>query len=301
MRSDLDDEVIGGDLTAALAYRTPAGGAVVTAVAPIGLRDRAAGTIGFTTSLGFGRKLDRIKANPRVALAYHAREHGFATTPRFVLVQGTASYDARPDPSVLAETVEPASTRFMGPPRTGMFWDRWLRAYYSDRVVVTVKVERVTSWANLHCTGAPAIAGTPPPPQDPDGQTPPKNGTGPRVDAARAARRLAALPHVLVAHVAADGFPLVVPVTVGAAGPSGIELAGPLVSGGRRAGVLGHRYEQKLIGLQTCQYTGWLQDGLYAPHTENGFRAPANKTLLLLGNGLMARRGLKRAEALGRS
>ena len=300
MWSELDDEVIGGDLMAALAYRTPAGGAVVTAVAPIGLRDRAAGTIGFTTSLGFGRKLDRIKDNPGVALAYHAREHGFATTPRFVLVQGTATYDARPDPSVLAETVAPASARFMGPPMTGRFWDRWLSAYYADRVVVTVKVERVSSWANLQCTGEPVIAGTPPP-QDPDGQTAPKNGTGPRVDAVRAARRLAALPHVLVAYVGADGFPLVVPVSVGAAGVSGIELAGPLVSGARRAGVLGHRYEHRLIGLQTCQYTGWVHNGVYAPHTENGFRAPANKTLLLLGNGLMARRGLKRARALGRS
>ena len=301
MWSDLDDEVIGGDLTAALAYRTPAGGAVVTAVAPIGLRDRARGTVGFTTSLGFGRKLDRIKENPRIALAYHAREHGFAATPRFVLVQGTATYDARPDPSVLAETVGPASERFMGPPRTGMFWDRWLRAYYDDRVVVTVKVERVSSWANLQCTGVPAIAGRPRPPQDPDAQAPPKNGTRPRVDARRAARRLVALPHVLVAYVGADGFPLVLPVTVGAAGPSGIDLAGPLASQGRRAGLLGHRYEPKLIGLQTCQYTGWLQDGVYAPHTENGFHAPANKTLLLLGNGLMARRGLRRAQALGRT
>jgi hypothetical protein len=42
--SDLDDAVIGGDLTAALAYVTPAGRAVVTPVAPLGLRDRAAGT-----------------------------------------------------------------------------------------------------------------------------------------------------------------------------------------------------------------------------------------------------------------
>ena len=75
---DSVDEIIGGDLTAALAYVTPAGGAVVTAVAPVGLRDRAAGTVTFTTSLGLGRKLERIARNPRVALAYHAREHGFA-------------------------------------------------------------------------------------------------------------------------------------------------------------------------------------------------------------------------------
>src|SRR5436305_7344058 len=301
MWSESDDEVIGGDLTAALAYMTPAGGAVVTAVAPIGLRDRAAGTIGFTTSLGFGRKLDRIKANPRVALAYHAREHGFATGSRFVLIQGIATYDARPDPYVLADTIGPASTRFMGPPRTGLFWDRWLSAYYADRVVVTVNVERVTSWTDLACTGEPAIVGTSRPALDPGGQTPPKNGTAPRVDAVRAARRLAALPHVLVGYAGADGFPFVAPATVGSAGPPGIELSGPLPGGGRRAGLLGHRYEQKLVGLQTCQYTGWLQDGVYAPHTENGFRAPANKTLLLLGNGLMARQGLSLARALGRS
>lgn len=212
MWSDLDDTVIGGDLAAALAYLTPAGGAVVTAVAPNGLRDRDAGTVGFTTSLGFGRKLDRIKENPCVALAYHAREHGFATQPRFVLVQGTATYDARPDPSVLAKTVRPASTRFMGPPRTGIFWGRWLSAYYADRVLVTVNVERVLSWPDLGCKGEPAVTGKPRSPQDPDPQRPPRNGTAPRVDAVRAAGRLGALPHVLVAYLAADGFPLVVPV-----------------------------------------------------------------------------------------
>ena len=53
--SDEVDEVLGGDLTAAVAYGTPAGGAVVTAIAPVGLRDRERGTVGFTTSLGFGK------------------------------------------------------------------------------------------------------------------------------------------------------------------------------------------------------------------------------------------------------
>src|SRR5436305_7273712 len=125
---DAADEIIAGDLTAGVAYVTPAGGSVVTAVAPIGLRDREAGTVGFTTSLGFGRKLERIRANPRVALAYHAREHGFATEPRFVLVQGTARYDAHPDRSYLEEHIQPASARFLGPPRRGLFWDRWLQA-----------------------------------------------------------------------------------------------------------------------------------------------------------------------------
>jgi hypothetical protein len=90
-------------------------------------------------------------------------------------------------------------------------------------------------------------------------------------------------------------------MSVGAASPSGIALAGPLGAGGRRAGLLAHRYEPKLIGLETRQYTGWLADSVYAPHTERGFRAPANKPLLLLANGFLARRGLKQARALGRA
>src|SRR5437660_2964178 len=109
--SDTADEIIPGDLTTAVAFVTPAGGAVVPPVAPIGLRDRDAGTVTFTTSLGFGRKLERIRSNPRVALAYHAREHGFAGSERFVLVQGEASFVESPDQDVLENVVGPASER----------------------------------------------------------------------------------------------------------------------------------------------------------------------------------------------
>jgi hypothetical protein len=302
MWSDVADAIIGGDLTAAFAYVTPAGGAVPTPVAPIGLRDRDAGTVAFTTSLGFGRKLQRIDANPRVALAYHAREHGFASGDHFVLVQGTASYDADPDEEVLAGTVQPASARFMGAPRRGPFWDRWLRAYYADRVLVTVAVERVVCWPDLACSGEPAVDGAALPPSPPPAQAPPAKGTAPRVPVERAARRLAALDHVLLAYAGADGFPVVAPVRVGAAQASGIELSGPaLPDGARRAGLLAHSYGKQLVGLRTRQHTGWLADGVYAPHTENGFRAPANKTLLLLGNGYLARRGLAQARAQGRA
>jgi hypothetical protein len=295
--SDDDDAVLAGDLTAALAYVTPAGGAVVTPVAPIGLRDRGAGTVTFTTSLGFGRKLDRIRRNPRVALAYHAREHGFASGSRFVLVQGTASYDPDPDPRVLADTVRPASTKFMGRPKTGPFWDRWLSAYYADRVLVTVAVERVVSWPDLACAGDPTVTGAPASEREPVSQAPPKHGTGPRVDVARAARRVNRLPHVVIGYVGPDGFPEVKPVSIAGSGPPGIRLGGPIAGGARRAGLLAHSYRAELTGLEMRQYTGWLQDDVYAPHTEKGFRAPANKTLLLLANGLMARRGQRRAAA----
>src|SRR3954451_22940869 len=91
------DEVIGGDLTAALGNVTPAGGAVATAVAPIGLRDRDEGTVSFTTSPGVGEKLKRIERDPRISLAYHAREHGHASSGRYVLVQGDAAVVKEPD------------------------------------------------------------------------------------------------------------------------------------------------------------------------------------------------------------
>jgi hypothetical protein len=90
------DAVMAGDLTAAAAFITPAGGAVVTGVAPCGLNRRHDGMVGFTSSLGFGKKLERIVRDPRVALAYHSREHGFTESPRFVLVQGSATVDLQP-------------------------------------------------------------------------------------------------------------------------------------------------------------------------------------------------------------
>jgi hypothetical protein len=298
---DSVDEILGGDLTAALAYVTPAGGAVVTAVAPIGLRDRAAGTVTFTTSLGLGRKLERIARNPRVALGYHAREHGFADGSEFVLVQGDAQPATEPDRSYLEEAVRPQATRFMGPPKEGkLFWDRWLREYYQDRIPVTVDVERMTVWADDRCAKLRDTIGAAPA-GEPPAQAEPAKGTAPRVDSERAASRLRSLDHLLLAYVGADGYPEVVPVQIEGAGPDGIRLTSArlLPPGGRRAGVLAHSYRAKLIGLAARQHTGWLTvDGkgaLYAPHTETGFRAPANKTALLLANGLLAKRGLRKA------
>ena len=231
------DEILGGDLTAALAYVTPAGGAVVTAVAPVGLRDRAAGTVTFTTSLGLGRKLERIARNPRVALAYHAREHGFAAGSEFVLVQGDALPATEPDRSYLEDTVRPQATRFMGPPKEGkLFWDRWLREYYQDRIPVAVDVERLTVWPDDRCAGpgdtlGAGAAGEPP------AQAEPAKGAAPRVDSERAAARLRSLDHLVLAFVGGDGYPEVVPVQVEDAGPEGIRLVSdrqlPLVAAAR--------------------------------------------------------------------
>jgi hypothetical protein len=304
--SDHVDEVLGGDLTAAIAYLTPAGGAVVTAVAPVGLRDRERGTVGFTTSLGFGRKLERLRRDPRIALAYHAREHGFAGGSSYVLVQGCATVVLDPDRAWLEKVLGPAAARFMGAPKRGAFWDRWLREYYADRVPVDVKVERIVVWPDLACAGTPEVFGEPLAERAPDLQKPPKKGVGPRVDAERAARRLSKPPHRLIAFQGADGRVEIVPVTVDGGEPTGIRLKatpGLVPSGGRRAGVLAHAYRPQLVGLSARQHTGWLHGAdaagrmLYSPHTASSFDAPPNKTLLLLANGFMAKRNLKRARA----
>lgn len=296
------DEVLGGDLTAALAYNTPAGGTVITAVAPIGLRDRDAGTVSFTTSLGFGKKLERIQRDPAIALAYHAREHGKAEgNDRYVLVQGTATVVTEPD-SEYIEWIGSQAEPFMGPPARGPFWDRWLSAYYSDRVPVHIAVHRIAAWPDRLCEGKPEVLGEPWPDAAPASQKPPAKGTGPRMDAVRAAAALRKLPHQLLGYRGSDGYPVVVPIEVGATDRGAIRLRAPagaaLPTGGRRAGVLAHSYRAKLIGLAAQQHTGWLEGGpdpLYAPHTTSAFKAPPNKTLLLLANGYMARRGLKRA------
>jgi hypothetical protein len=300
------DEILGADMTAALGYATPAGGAVVLAVAPIGLRDRERGTVGFTTSLGFAKKLDRIQREPRVALAYHAREHGGSDRPEFVLVQGRAEPVVEPTPEDRA-LVRRHAERFLGSGRSGPFWDRWLREYYMVRIPVWVHVERLTVWPDLSCAGPPEPYGLPDPASTPDPQLAPANGTGPRVDMQRAAKRLAKTPHLLLGHVGADGYPTLGPVELDGSNATGLELIaapGVIPEGARRAGLLGHDYRPKLIGLTARQHTGWLEAAddraLYAPHSETGFVAPPNKTLLLFFNGLQAKQGVRRARKAGK-
>jgi hypothetical protein len=287
---DEADEVIRSDITTALAYVTPAGGAVVTAVAPCGLADRVHGTVGFTTSLGFAKKLERIIREPRIALAYHTREHGYSTSPRFVSVQGDASVDLTPPQDRLDEFA-PQAERFVGAIKRGRLWDRLLREYYRERVFVDVAVAQVGDGS---CDPVAA-------------QSPPKNGTQPRVDVGRAAGKLARLPHRVIAFRGADGYPVVAPIELAGHDGRGIHLVderGLLPAGGRRAGLLAHAYRPQLVGLSTRVFTGWLEvsnDGsaCYAPHTEKGFTAPPRKNLLLVSNGLLAKYGLWQARRNG--
>lgn len=299
------DEVIRGDLTAAAAYVTPAGGTVVTAVCPMGIDRPDAGEVGYTTSLGFAKKLERIIADPHVALAYHARDHGFSASPMFVLAQGTASVDLRPARERL-EAMAPQGARYLGEFMRGPVWDRLLHEYYYERVFVDITVARMTAWPDLSATGTAQVHGEAWP-APPGPQAPPKNGTGPQVDVGRAARQIGVLPHRVLAYRGADGFPVVVPVHLAGHDRQGLRLvaaSGLLPPGGRRAGLLAHAYRPQLVGLSTRIFTGWLDvagDGtaVYAPHTAKGFVAPPRKKLLLVSNGLVAKYGLWQARRQG--
>jgi hypothetical protein len=302
--ADLDD-VIRGDLAVAAVYLTPAGGAVATSVAPVGIGQRAAGLIGFTTSLGFSRKLERIIGDPHVAMAYHTREHGFSASPAFVLAQGIASVDITPSRERLTAMI-PQAERFLGPVREGLVWDRLLREYYYQRVFVDITLARVAAWPDLAAAGRPEVTGLAwPGPAAP--QRPPSGGTGPRVDVAKTARQAAVLPHRLLAFRGADGFPVAVPVQLAGHDQAGLRLvaaAGLLPPGGRRAGLLAHSFRPQLVGLSTRTLTGWLEvagDGtaVYAPHTSRGFVAPPSKNLLLVSNGLFAKYGMWQARRHG--
>lgn len=296
------DDVIRGDLTAAVAYSTPAGGAVVTAVSTLGMGDRESGSLAFTTSLGLSKKLERMLRDRRVAIAYHARDHGYSRSPCFELAQGDASVELAPSKERL-ESIFPEAEKFLGQGiKRGFFWDRLLREYYTDRVFVDVSLIRLAEWDSLEATGAPKVVGEPLP-GPPLAQSPPKGGTAPRVNVSRVARKVARLPHRVLAYIGTDGYPVIVPVHVDGHDAAGFHLtaaSGLLPPGGRRAGLLTHGYHPHLIGIATQAMTGWLEvrtDGTitYAPHTAKGWSAPPLKNVLVIMNGLLAKFGYRRA------
>ena len=279
------DEVIKGDLTAAAAYLTPAGGAVVTGVAPCGIGDRDRGVLGYTTSLGFGKKLERIVADPHVALAFHAREHGFSASPAFVLAQGTAvggPHAVAPaaggtDPAGGALRGRGQARPGVGPAAARVLRRTGLRGHHRRAHRRLAGPERFRGHAgDRRCLAR----------SRPARSRRRAAATGPRMDVAKAAGQIAARPHRVLAYRGADGFPVVVPVQIAGNDAAGLRLvaaAGLLPPGGRRAGLLAHAYRPQLVGLSTRIFTGWLEvrrgwrrSGVRAAHVQ-GFRGAAEQ------------------------
>ncbi len=297
------DAVLAGDLAAGVAYLTPAKGVVITPMAPLGLRDRDAGTVTVSTSLGLWKKLDRIRSNPAVAVAFHARDHADHDRPEFVLVQGEATIQATPDREWL-DSIGPQWDHFLGP-RKGGLTGRWLRVYYYERVAITIAVRRIVVWPTLDCAGEPVVHGEPLP-GPPPSQSPPKNGTGPRTDAARLAAEVGRLPHALLGWAGGDGLPMVTAIAAGGSDDAGAELVIPASvrpEGGRRAGLTAHRFGRLMVGQEQRIYTGWLDveggRSVYAPHTRAGYRLPASKAVFEIGSGFATRTGIRKARERG--
>lgn len=290
------DDIFAGDQATALAYATPAGGVVCTPVTNFGQRDRSTATIIVNSSIGMPGKLERIRRNPKVALAFHTRAHGFSDRVEYVLVQGTASLSPPiPDyPSTLDSWED-----FDGPRPTAPLWKHWLRVYYT-RVEIRIAVERIAVWPDLNCTGEPQIHGTPTPAERPPAQRPPANGTRPRVDHRKTARNAAGLPNVLLGWIDADEYPFVVPAGITGTDHAGILLTTPegtVPPGGRRAGLTAHSFTRHVLGQHQQINTGWLQTEhdtvRYAPHTRSGHRIPPSPLLYRLAVGYGTRRGLR--------
>ncbi|HLM85493.1 MAG TPA: pyridoxamine 5'-phosphate oxidase family protein [Solirubrobacteraceae bacterium] len=298
------DEILGSDQVVALGYVTPASGVVVTPVTNFGLRDRDAGTLtSINSSVGVSKKLERIRENPKVALAFHTRHLSFSERLEYVLVQGTASLSA-PDADY-PRSIRTAWERFGGPVDVGPVWNWWL-SVYNTRVAVTIAVERMMVWPDLSCTGGYEVHGLALG-SKPAEQAPPANGKGPRVDHRRAAKRARRLPEQLLAWVDGDGYPVIVPVGVSHVEAGGIILEVPahvVPSGGRRAGLVAHTFARYTAGQNQRKHTGWMEarpDGrvLYAPHTAKGYRMPASMFVYRLSAGAVTRRGVRDARRAG--
>jgi hypothetical protein len=299
------DTIFDGDHVVMLGYVTPASGVVLLPVNNFAVRDREAGTISVNSSVAAWRKLDRMRKNPKVALAFHTRDHALHERPECVLVQGTASLSEpiHDYPSTILdkwERFEPWQDR----PR---FW-KWWQRIYGIRVEIKISVERLVVWPDLACDGAPEVIGAPWPEDPPVPQSPPKRGIEPRIDAGNAARKAAGLDHTLLGWVGSDGFPVVVPVDVEGSSEQGILLTGPrslIPPGGRRAGLTAHWFARGVIGQDQRKHTGWMQadgeDGpvVYAPHTQSNYRFPTSRLLYRVASGGGTRWWHRRAKKAG--
>lgn len=285
------DEIIGGDLVAAVGVPTSRGGIALSCVCPIGLRDRHKGTVSFTSPLGFGRKLVRIADNPRIAVAYHTRQHGRSDLPGYVLVQGTASIAPIASKEWFVEQVMAYDERLLA----SRHWDRWLKAYYADRALVTVQVERIVWWPEGDMAGGhPVVLGEPLAASPPPSQDPPRDADRPRTPMrpiARSTRR----GHRLIGVLLEDGLPLVLPFDVVGASRASLSLkvdSSLLPRGDRRAGLVAHGFCPQLAGLRIATHTGWLSTTpslRWVPHTRHVLYSPPSRLLCRIGSGLATR------------
>ena len=302
------DEILAGDAAAGFVYLTPAKGAVITPMAPLGQRDREAGTV---TRQHLAGTVEEARAGarrtPRSRSPTTPASTASATGREFVLVQGRGQLPDRAAARV-AGAVEPAWEKFLGTEEHGPDRPRWLEVYYCQRVPITIEVKRVLRLArrDLRRRARTSTASRCPPRRRRRSRR--RTGTGPRVDAAKAAQAwLDALPHSLLAWAGADGLPMAVSVGVtgsDARRASGSTLPAIVPPGGRRAGLTSPPLRAHMVGQEQRIHTGWLEAAArvtasYAPHTKAGYKLPASKALFTFGAGVGTRAGIRKARERG--
>src|ERR1700722_3943682 len=302
---DSVERILDGDHVVGLAYATPAKGVVILPLTNFGVRDRVAGTVSVNSSVGVPKKLERIRQNPNVALAFHTRAHATHDRPEYVLVQGraTLSEPLADYPASMLEHWE----RFERWADISPVW-KWWQRIYATRVGIEIAAERVIVWPDLSCRGRPEVHGVPLPGTDPVSQRAPQNGTEPRLNHRRAAKPATRLPHTLLGWMGADDLPFVVPVSPVGTEPGGIVLdasEGLIPAGNRRAGLTAHSFSRHVVGQHQRKNTGWLESDparsriVYSPHTEANYRLPPSKLVYRLVTGAGTRLGVPAARRAG--
>ena len=260
---------------------------MVTAVAPIGMRDREAGHRHLHDLAGLREEARADQARPAGRARLPRTRARLRQAPRLRPRPGRGGRRS-PSPTRICSRTSSGrqAERFMGAPKRGrLFWDRWLREYYQDRVPVTIEVERVVAWPDAQASGQPQrvrarrCRAT--------RRTTGAAGEGHRPARRRGARGTKARRRCTTACLrspARTDSPMSPRWTSPGLPGTGHQLASRrrLPPGGRRAGLLGHSYRAQLIGLESRTHTGWLTvpehgDALYAPHTYVGLPGPAQQ------------------------
>lgn len=257
---DAVKDVVGGDLVTACATATRFGGTNLFPVCTLGEHDLDAGTVSMTSPLALCHKLDHLRVNPRMAMGFFSRAHGFATSSSYVLLQGDADVGDPPTcvpPGALRDGWE----RFLGPLPQGRF-GRWaLREYAERRVPIIMNVRRIVMWDDLAATGTPQVFG-PAFVDDVAGQDPLQRTRPARWSKRSAGRQLGAGPDQLLSFLGHDGYPVVLPVPGTTAVDDGLVLRrDDLPVGGRRASFLSLWFAAQLRGQGALQVRGWLDAG----------------------------------------
>jgi hypothetical protein len=261
--------------------------------------------IDVTTGLGYPKKADDARRDPRVALLFSDPHGSGLADPPMILVQGSAQVDDRDLDANAERYARESGARFPGtaatrlPPPLRRFF-----AWYFDRIYIHVRPERVYVWPHGDLDSEPALYDTHMEEvrsghsEEPERFHAPAAG-GLTVWNGRVAAFGTRYPTAVLSLVSPDGFPFATRVR---ARPdpaarwldlSHIPEGTPLTPG--RACLTAHRHHESMLWQENFQVRGDLAevDGrwTFRPHqVVGGFELPASRWRAVRANAGKARR-----------